>query len=110
MLSSEKETSEYSKTALFSLAIISKSFLKIADIFDDVSLNRLIEVKNLLLMFNQKLYNINFPSRCRFLRRFCCLGKKTFLKQRVRYSEVGVCARVTISTRSQSRSFPHISG
>ena len=40
---------------------------------------------------------------------FRCLRKETFLKQRVRYGEVGVWARVTISTRSQSRSFPHIS-
>ena len=54
MLSSEKETSEYSKTASFSLAIFSKSFLKIADIFDDVSLNRLIEVKKLHFMLNQE--------------------------------------------------------
>ena len=51
----------------------------------------------------------NFPRRRMFLRGFLFLRKKTFLKQRVRYGEVGVWARVTISTRSQSRSFPHIS-
>ena len=40
----------------------------------------------------ENLKNIISQAGVGFCVGFCCLGKKTFLKQRVRYSEVGVWA------------------